>query len=151
MDFFAGHPDMDITYTDSVFISDNKATAIDAPEFNFNLLCTINFINGSSIVMRRKVLETLSWNEEYRNCEDWDYWLRAYKEGFKFARVPGRLTANFRHSANLSRDTETEAYYHSKVCIAHGLPIEVAANRMIFKRDPMMIKGIMKAWSEENE
>jgi glycosyltransferase involved in cell wall biosynthesis len=143
------NPDIDICYTDSVFIlPDGKAKHAKAPDFDINLLYHVNYINGSSVMMRRIVLETLSWNEEYQNCEDWDYWLRCHSEGFKFGRLGEDLVANLRHSGNISNDRSREAYFHAKVAIAHGLPIEVCAMRMINYRDPSMIKGIYRAWRE---
>lgn len=139
----------DITYTDTVFVTpDNKASPSEAPDFDFEVLCNINFINGSSVMLRRDVLKELDWDERFRNCEDWDYWIRAYKNGFRFKRVPGFFTANYRHESNLSCDRRKEAYYHTKVCIKHGLPIEIPAARMIRIGQPEMIKGILEAWTE---
>jgi len=52
---------VDISYTDTVFVTpDNRAQISSAPEFDFNLLCQINFINGSSILWKRIVVETLA-------------------------------------------------------------------------------------------
>lgn len=149
---FMKRNDIDISYTDTVFLSgDGKANTIKSMEFDNNALVQINFINGSSIMMRRVVLEILSWNEEYKNVEDWDFYLRCYKEGFKFKRLEGAYVMNLKHSENLSRNREKEAYYHAKVCLAHKLPIEIAAMRMMRIGDPSMIRGIMKAWTEAGE
>jgi glycosyltransferase involved in cell wall biosynthesis len=151
MDLMIREPDVDVCYTDTVFLieANGQATTIKAPEFDYNRLCANNFINGSSVLFKRSVLETVDWDPDLKNCEDWDYWLRAYKDGFKFMRLPEVLTANLRHGENISRNRALEAYYHSKVCIKHGLPIEIAAARMLMYKDPRMIKGIVRAWCEE--
>jgi len=148
LEYIKNNP-VDICYTDTVMITDdNQAFASPSQDFDFNLLCNVNFINGSSILWDMKVINRLAWNEEFLNVEDWDYHIRCYKEGFTFGHLKEMLTLNRRHTGNISNNREKEAYYHAKVCLAHNLPIEIPAARMMRIGVPSMIRGIMKAWTE---
>jgi GT2 family glycosyltransferase len=150
VNYMAEH-EVDVCYTDTIYIMGNtrESHAFKAPDFDFNRLCANNFINGSSVLFKRALLEAQEWDATLKNCEDWDFWLRAHKDGYKFGRLGETATANLRHAENISGNRVREAYYHAKVCIKHGIPIEIAAARIIMYKQPAMIRGIVRAWHEE--
>lgn len=151
MEYMLEHPDVDITYTDGLYIQGDKAEEAEAPEFDPNLLTYINFVNGSSVIMKRAVLEVLDWDESLHCCEDADFWIRCHKEGFTFRRVGGFFVAKYIHGGQLSAKREREAYYHTKMCLKHSLPLEVSALRLIRLQEPTMLRGILSALLESDK
>jgi glycosyltransferase involved in cell wall biosynthesis len=58
-----------------------------------------------SFVLRREAIEAAGFfDEKLGSCEDWDYWLRVARLGYRFIHVPGVFAYYERQSASMSRD-----------------------------------------------
>jgi hypothetical protein len=142
----------DVSYTDFTLVGQDGAMQhIESPDWDPERYVWLNFIHGSTIMWSRRVLENMSWDEEFRNCEDWDYGLTCIEEGFTFDHLAENLCISYRHAQNISNKRITEAYYHAKVSLKHDIPMVVDAARMMRIGDPRMIDGVLRAVYEKRK
>jgi len=112
MKFFGKHKDVSATYTD-FYVTDGRGKVTreivspyfeDKRDFIFNMVRG-NFINGSSVVFKRKCLEKVGYfDKSLKLHADGDMWFRMLKY-FKFGHVPQLLLKYRWHETNASRDT----------------------------------------------
>jgi glycosyltransferase involved in cell wall biosynthesis len=106
---FARDPSLCLVYTDWIEISSDgrERRTVESPcpapgSFALALLQG-NFINGSSIVARRRCFEAVGYfDEALLTDSDGDMWFKLLRAGCRFGRVPRLLTKYRCHSGNLS-------------------------------------------------
>jgi glycosyltransferase involved in cell wall biosynthesis len=99
VDFLQTHPKTDVVHGDCVYIQEDKTvirrkydTPVDAWDFLFVGCC----IPSTSTFYRREIIEAGELLDiEYRNCMDWEYYLRLMRAGYRFGYLPEAL-AHFR-------------------------------------------------------
>lgn len=139
----------DVSYTDYTLVGqDATISKIVSPDWDPERYVWVNFLHGSTVMWSRRVLENIAWDEQFRNCEDWDYGLTCIEEGFEFDHLPENTCISYRHADNISNKRVTEAYYHALVSMKHDIPLVVDAARMMRIGDPHMINGVLKAVME---
>ena len=107
---FAEDPSLCVVYTDWIEISadDRERRVVRSPcpepgDFATELLRG-NFINGSSVVARRRCFVAAGYfDETLATDSDGDMWFKLLREGCLFGRVAKPLTKYRWHSGNLSR------------------------------------------------
>jgi glycosyltransferase involved in cell wall biosynthesis len=98
-EFIAKNPHADIVHGDCVYIQEDKTVIrrkYDTPIDEWDLLFVGCIIPSTSAFYHRKIIdsgELLDVN--YRNCMDWEYYLRLSRRGYQYAYLPEAL-ANFR-------------------------------------------------------
>lgn len=95
----AAHPDADVIHGDCLFVDAEKQpirrkydTAVDEWDFLFVGCC----IPSTATFYHRRIIEAGHLLDvEYRNCMDWEYYLRLTRAGYRFSYLPEAL-AGFR-------------------------------------------------------
>jgi len=95
----AAHPSADVIHGDCVFVTEDKQeirrkydTPVDEWDFLFVGCC----IPSTATFYHRRILEAgHELDVDYRNCMDWEYYLRLSRAGFRFSYLPEPL-AGFR-------------------------------------------------------
>lgn len=98
-DFIRKHPDADIVHGDCIYVKEDKTpirrkydTAIDEWDLLFVGCC----IPSTSTFYRRGIIEAGHLLDVgYRNCMDWEYYLRLMRLGYRFTYIP-EVIAHFR-------------------------------------------------------
>jgi len=98
-EYALAHPEADVIHGDCVYVTEDDVpmrrkydTPVDEWDFLFVGCC----IPSTATFYNRRVLEAGQWlDTDYRNCMDWEYYLRLMRSGFKFGYVPEAL-AGFR-------------------------------------------------------
>ena len=98
-EFALAHPEADVIHGDCVYVTEDGEpmrrkydTPVDEWDFLFVGCC----IPSTATFYHRRVLEAGQWlDTDYRNCMDWEYYLRLMRSGFRFGYVPEAL-AGFR-------------------------------------------------------
>lgn len=93
------HPEADVIHGDCVYIREDKTpirrkldTSVDEWDFLFVGCC----IPSTSTFYRKRIIDEGNLLDiEYRNCMDWEYYLRLIRQGFRFSYLPEAL-ADFR-------------------------------------------------------
>ncbi len=122
MDVFREREEVVLVYTDFRIIDSEgrrlQDVLIDYGEegiYLFSLL-SANIINGSSVLMRKKAVESLGGFDETLPVDvDGDMWFRMLAAGMKFAHVPEILLLYRFHETNLSRDVKRMHFWKDKV------------------------------------
>jgi glycosyltransferase involved in cell wall biosynthesis len=99
VDFIESHPGSDVVHGDCVYVEEDKApirrkydTPVDEWDFLFVGCC----IPSTSTFYRREIIDSGHLLDVgYRNCMDWEYYLRLSRLGYRFAYIPEAL-AGFR-------------------------------------------------------
>lgn len=89
--YFAEHPDIDLIYGHRISIDRDGFEIGRAilPPHDDEVLKWADFVPQETLFWRRRVWDALNGiDESFRFAMDWDFLLRAQKEGFKLARVP---------------------------------------------------------------
>lgn len=105
--FIANHQNADIVHGDCIYVNEDKTpirrkydTPVDEWDFLFVGCC----IPSTATFYRREIIQAghiLDLN--YRNCMDWEYYLRLHRLGFQFSYLPEAL-AGFRwHEASTTQ------------------------------------------------
>jgi hypothetical protein len=93
--FIANNPGADVIHGDCVYIDENKKIIrrkYDTPVDEWDLLYIGCIIPSTSAFYRRGFIEYGHLLDvEYRNCMDWEYYLRLIREGAKFDYLPEAL------------------------------------------------------------
>ncbi len=93
--FIRGHSEADIVHGDCVFVKEDKTpirrkydTPVDEWDFLFVGCC----IPSTSTFYRREIITSGQLlDTAYRNCMDWEYYLRLTRQGYHFGYVPAAL------------------------------------------------------------
>lgn len=93
------HPNLDVVHGDCVFVNEDKTpirrkydTAVDEWDFLFVGCC----IPSTSTFYHRRIIESGELLDiHYKNCMDWEYYLRLIRKGYRFGYVPEAI-AGFR-------------------------------------------------------
>lgn len=91
------HPDADVIHGDCVFV-DVKRNPLrrkyDTPVDEWDLLFVGCCIPSTATFYHRRILEAGHLLDiTYRNCMDWEYYLRLMRSGFRFSYLPEALAA----------------------------------------------------------
>lgn len=102
-----------VVYSDYILIDPNgdEIEVVNVPhppveQFTRSLLMR-NFINGSTVLMRRECLEKVGYyDESLRADPDGEMWFRLLKHGYKFAHIPKPLVKYRWHPGSVSNNQE---------------------------------------------
>ncbi len=93
------HPEADVIHGDCVYVTEGKQLIrrkYDTPVDEMDLLFVGCVLPSTSTFYHRRVLEFGGLLDiTYRNCMDWEYYLRLLRSGMKFSYLPEAL-AHFR-------------------------------------------------------
>jgi glycosyltransferase involved in cell wall biosynthesis len=99
LEYLEASPGVDIVYG-PCFKFGEREEIVDPPEFDLDQLLGANFIDTCA-AFRRKVWErTGGYEPEMLFWADWGFWLAAASEGFRFARMGGEVTFDYRVREN---------------------------------------------------
>jgi glycosyltransferase involved in cell wall biosynthesis len=98
-DFIKAHPEADVAHGDCIYVNEDKTpirrkrdTPVDEWDFLFVGCC----IPSTAVFYHRKIIDAGHLLDvEYRNCMDWEYYLRVTRAGYRFRYLPEAL-AGFR-------------------------------------------------------
>ena len=98
-EFIKCHPDVDVVHGDCIYVTEDKTpmrrkfdTPVDEWDFLFVGCC----IPSTSTFYRREIIDRGHLLDvDYRNCMDWEYYLRLHRLGYHFGYVSEAL-ASFR-------------------------------------------------------
>jgi glycosyltransferase involved in cell wall biosynthesis len=98
-EFILKHPDADVVHGDCIYVKEDKTpirrkydTPVDEWDFLFVGCC----IPSTSTFYRREIIDAGHLLDvDYRNCMDWEYYLRLTRAGYRFRYIPEAL-AGFR-------------------------------------------------------
>ena len=113
---FEKHPDVDIVYPGYQTFGETDWFHIP-PDFDFGSLKYWDYIPYCS-VFKREVYERINGyktSSSLRIMEDWDFWLRACAEGFKFKPVKEKLLLHRTHHDSLFTGTGGKPVYAANV------------------------------------
>ena len=116
MEAFEASPEVDIVYPGYQTFGATDWFHIP-PDFDFDSLKYWDYIPYSAVFRKAVYERTGGYNESpsLRIMEDWDYWLRAYGEGFKFLPVKEALLLHRTHRESLFSSTGGKPYYAANV------------------------------------
>ena len=106
------HPDADFIYSDEDKLAvGNKFTQPHLkPDFNFDLLCTVNYICHLVVARRSFVLETGLLNDEFNGAQDYDFVLRCTENTKAIYHIP-KILYHWRISeSSTADDPEAKKY-----------------------------------------
>ena len=90
IEFLDNNPEFDIFYSDQFRFGETNRV-IEVPEFDLVSLIINNCVDTCAI-FRKEVWETCGgYDENMIGFEDWELWMRAYTDGFKFYHHPEPL------------------------------------------------------------
>ncbi|MDP4721497.1 MAG: glycosyltransferase, partial [Akkermansiaceae bacterium] len=96
-DFIRKNPDADVIHGDCEYIEEDKTPIrrkYDTTVDEWDLLFVGCIIPSTSAFYRRKIIDTGQLLDvSYKNCMDWEFYLRLVREGYRFAYVPELLAA----------------------------------------------------------
>jgi glycosyltransferase involved in cell wall biosynthesis len=98
-EFIKNHPEADVVHGDCIYVKEDKSpirrkydTSVDEWDFLFVGCC----IPSTATFYRREILDAGHLLDvAYRNCMDWEYYLRLTRQGYHFDYIPEAL-AGFR-------------------------------------------------------
>jgi len=116
------NPSLTLVYTDSIVIDAHgrelkaaRCTSTPSKDLALELLKR-NFINGSSVLIRRDCFEQVGlFDESLPTDSDGDMWFRLLKNGHEFGHVPVPLVKYRWHSSNLSHKYKLHHYCKDQV------------------------------------
>jgi len=130
-DFIAKHPEADVVHGDCEYIRVDKTPIrrkYDTPVDEWDLLFVGCIIPSTSAFYRRAIIDGGELLDvSYRNCMDWEFYLRLVRKGCRFGYIP-ELLAAFRWyeesttSRNWQRMIEEGLRAQREHIAARGLP-----------------------------
>lgn len=91
-DFITKHPEADVVHGDCVYVREDKSPIrrkLDTPVDEWDFLFVGCCIPSTSTFYRRRIVENGHLLDVgYRNCMDWEYYLRLTRHGFRFHYLP---------------------------------------------------------------
>ena len=98
-EFIGKNPHADIVHGDCLYVRENKSPMrrkYDTPVDEWDLLFVGCIIPSTSAFYRREIIDAGHLLDvEYRNCMDWEYYLRLHRLGYCYAYLP-EILAHFR-------------------------------------------------------
>lgn len=98
-EFIRKNPDADIVHGDCEYITEDKTSIrrkYDTPVDQWDLLFVGCVIPSTSTFYRREIINAGHLLDvSYKNCMDWEFYLRLLRSGYRFAYIP-ELIAAFR-------------------------------------------------------
>jgi glycosyltransferase involved in cell wall biosynthesis len=98
-DFIKNHPEADVVHGDCIYMNEDKTPIrrkLDTPVDEWDFLFVGCCIPSTSTFYRREILDAGHLLDvAYRNCMDWEYYLRLTRLGYHFGYIPEAL-AEFR-------------------------------------------------------
>ena len=98
-DFIKNHPEADVVHGDCIYMNEDKTPIrrkLDTPVDEWDFLFVGCCIPSTSTFYRREILDAGHLLDvAYRNCMDWEYYLRLTRLGYHFGYIPEAL-AKFR-------------------------------------------------------
>ncbi|NGM86016.1 glycosyltransferase [Parapusillimonas sp. SGNA-6] len=101
--FFQGHPDIDVVYgmADHIDLQDQAFEPYPTEPWDFARLQNVCFICQPALFFRRRVVERHGLLDESLNyCMDYAYWLRLGKAGVRFAYLERKLAGSRLYADN---------------------------------------------------
>jgi glycosyltransferase involved in cell wall biosynthesis len=99
VDFIRQHPEADLVHGDCIYVKEDKTPIrrkYDTPVDEWDLLFVGCCIPSTSTFYRREIIQAEQLLDvAYRNCMDWEYYLRLMRLGYHFGYIPAAL-AGFR-------------------------------------------------------
>lgn len=140
-DFINANPQADVVHGDCIYVNEDKTpirrkydTPVDEWDFLFVGCC----IPSTAVFYRREIIDAGHLLDvAYRNCMDWEYYLRVTRAGFRFRYLPEAL-AGFRwHDESTTQKNWQRMIDEGLRCQhehinARGLP-DVLKNAMVLK------------------
>jgi glycosyltransferase involved in cell wall biosynthesis len=97
--FIEKHPEADVVHGDCIYVNEDKTPIrrkLDTPVDEWDLLFVGCCIPSTSTFYRREIIDAAHLLDVgYRNCMDWEYYLRLMRLGYRFAYLSEAL-ADFR-------------------------------------------------------
>ena len=98
-DFIKSHPQAHVVHGDCIYVKEDKTPIrrkLDTPVDEWDLLFVGCCIPSTSTFFRREIIDAGHLLDvSYRNCMDWEYYLRLFRLGYRFGYIPAAL-AGFR-------------------------------------------------------
>jgi glycosyltransferase involved in cell wall biosynthesis len=116
------HPELDVLTTDMTIVRDGRTPFVAkarAPR-SWQHLTRKNTVIQTSFI-RRSMILALDGYDGTLEYEDWDFWIRALKAGYRIGRLPGANLFRREHGLNLSK-TVNDAVATRRVRDRHPLP-----------------------------
>jgi len=124
VDYLEKHPEVDLIYTDILFIDENDKPIRLAQGEPFSLegLLYVNMVRQPSLFMRRKVIEDLGGvRDDLHLAMDRELWLRAGMT-YRFEYLPGVVLANFRFCKGTKSFEHLPDFHMEWIKYLEGLP-----------------------------
>jgi glycosyltransferase involved in cell wall biosynthesis len=128
------HPHYDVLTTDMTIVRDGQKPFVSrarAPH-SWPRLTRKNTVVQTSFVRRSMILE-LNGYDGTLEFEDWDFWIRALKAGFRIGRLPGAHVYRREHGLNMSKSYD-EALATRRIRERHPVPSRWRAFRELWSR-----------------
>ena len=94
-DYIAAHPAADVVHGDCIYVKEDKTPIrrkLDTPVDEWDLLFVGCCIPSTSTFYRREIIDAGQLLDvDYRNCMDWEYYLRLIRKGYRFGYLPEAL------------------------------------------------------------
>jgi len=91
----AAHPELDVVHGDCIYVKEDKTPIRrkrDTPVDEWDLLFVGCCIPSTSTFYRREIIDAGELLDvEYRNCMDWEFYLRLIRKGHRFGYLPEAL------------------------------------------------------------
>ena len=115
--------DVDIVYGKAAFFGASAKPLFKQAAFDMPMLMAKNYIDVCCL-FKREVYETIGGFDEAEvlNQEDWEYWIRAGKAGFKFKFVDEVFYDYRIHNASTTSAINDESYYQARKYIYNKHP-----------------------------
>lgn len=161
-----GSPEVGIVYGDrNDFGLRNEVARI--PDFDLSTMLQANYIDTCAVLRKQVWIDCGGYDPQMAPTEDWDLWINAAENGWKFHRIP-RVTFDYRvrpGSAISAIDTsELLAMYWKKVRVKHSesywtmalaeaanLRLEIRAREQVIRQRDELIQAREAAIREQDE
>jgi glycosyltransferase involved in cell wall biosynthesis len=132
LEYLLGHNSVDIVYGEYSMFNQPDEINFNSANFNkhnytkignwekeniLNYFIRDNITSIHAALIKRKVVETVSFDPNIRNCEDYDFWFNAALNGFHFSYDYSPETVGYyrKHAVNKSSNSSRMNYYRSLI------------------------------------
>jgi glycosyltransferase involved in cell wall biosynthesis len=121
-DWLDRHPRVDVLTTDMFIVRDRRRPRVFRARIprSWDGLLRANTIVQTSF-LRRQIVGALGGYDADLDYEDWDFWIRTLKSGYRIGRLPGAHVYRREHGLNKSKICDVEAA-ETQVRLRHPLP-----------------------------
>ena len=141
VDALLNNPKAAVAYAKPAFTGDNTRQGFISSQFSIEKLFIENFIDMCSVIRKSAWQEVHGLDENLRQHEDWELWLRLYKQGWQFIFIDKILFTYRIRQGSLITQTEDAykkiiAYLYSKHWdLLHDVFFKLYATSIIYKED----------------